>query len=149
MIEYGREEHKSEVERYLQRRFGGGDWALRLPRGSGHETYVAEGDGRTLFVKLGAEIKRGVAMGAAGLSPGVVDAGELDDGTVVLVQEWVEGRHPQRGDYQEQLEDVARIIGEMHRNEEVKGALPRVASEGFAEAGLRALGQVRSRWEGV
>ncbi len=149
MVGFSRELHRGEVERYLRRRFGGVNRALLLPRGSGNETYVAESDGRKLFVKLGTEVGRAVAMADAGIGPPVLDVGRLEDGTVIVVQSWVEGRHPGRADYERRLEAVARTIGKMHRDAGVRGALPVVAAEGFAAAGLRAVGRVRARWEGV
>lgn len=142
-----REEYKGAIENYLRNRFGDEGWTLELPRGSGRETYAAVGTGRKLFVKLGVEVERVQALAKAGISPEVVDIGELADGTIVLVQEWVDGRHPQRGDYRERLEDVAGLVGRMHRSPEVMGALSKAPSEDFAGAGLRAVADVRKRWE--
>jgi thiamine kinase-like enzyme len=149
MIESGRQQHRDEVESYLRGKFGGGKWTLTLPRGSGRETYAAWGAEDRLFVKLNTDVVRAVAMAEAGISPAVVDVGKLEDSTVIVVQEWVEGRYPGRIDYEQRLEPVASTISEMHMNEGVRATLPAVSSNSFSGAGLRAVGRVRERWEGV
>ena len=118
-----RSQHGREVEAFLRRAFGG-EWTLTLPHGSGHETYFAHDGSRALFVKLGAAIEHVEAMARLGLTPDVLEADCTEDGTAILVQQYVEGRNPGRSDYRQRLEQVANVLREMHNSEEVKATLP-------------------------
>jgi thiamine kinase-like enzyme len=122
---------------------------LTLPRGSGHETYIAQSGDRRLFVKLDAQIGRTLAMSEAGLTPPLLATGVLQDGSTILIQPFIEGHHPGREDYRQRLDDVARIVREMHRNPEVLASLPPSPSDDYASAGMRALDRVRARWAHV
>ena len=119
-----RRRHESEVKAFLRERFGIAGWAFALPRGSGHETYVARGGGQVLFVKVGAPVERTVAMSRVALTPPVLQTGRLADGSAIVVQPFLEGHHPGRSEYRERLEEIARIIWDMHRNSEVQATLP-------------------------
>ena len=143
-----RSQHSVEVEAFLRRAFGG-EWTLTLPHGNGHETYFAHDGSRALFVKLGAAVERVQAMARLGLTPEVVEADCTEDGTAILVQQYVEGRNPGRSDYRQRLEQVAHMIREMHHSEDVKATLPGVPFDDYAPSGLRVLEAVRARWEGV
>jgi aminoglycoside phosphotransferase (APT) family kinase protein len=143
-----RSKHSKEVEAFLKRAFGG-DWVLSLPRGTGHETYIAHNGSRTLFVKLGASIERVLAMAALGLTPDVLEVGHAAEGTTILVQLYIEGRNPTRQDYRGRLEQVAGVIREMHNSAEVKASLPATQSDDYARTGLHVLSDVRLRWEAV
>jgi thiamine kinase-like enzyme len=145
-----RNEHEREVGAFLRRELRG-KWRLTLPGGTGHETYFAhrEDGGRKLFIKLGTPVERVEAIARLRLTPVVVRAGRMEDGTTMLVQEYVEGRNPERADYQRDLQQVAAVIRAMHNSEDVRATLPGVVLDGYAEAGLRALASVRARWEGV
>ncbi|HST03584.1 MAG TPA: aminoglycoside phosphotransferase family protein [Chloroflexia bacterium] len=146
MIE--RNQHSREVEAFLRRAFGA-EWKLSLPQGSGHETYFASDGSRSLFVKLGAAIERVQAMARLGLTPDVLEVDHLEDGTSILVQQYVEGRNPGRSDYRQRLEQVANAIREMHNSEDVRATLPDYPPNDYAQTGLRALAAVRARWDEV
>ncbi len=141
--------HEVEVGACLERTSGTLGWSLALPRGSGQETYVAYDGERRWFIKVGADVGRVLAMSEVGLCPPVVGVEALEDRSVVVVQEFIDGKHPDRLDYRERLENVARIVGEMHRAPGVLGVLLPVVPEGYAEAGIRAVGRVQARWEQV
>ena len=145
-----RDEHALEVGEFLKRDFGGG-WTLSLPSGTGHETYFAESEdgSRALFVRLGAAVERVEAMARLGLTPEVLKADRMEDGTTLLVQQYVDGRKPERPDYRQHLEQVANMIREMHNSEELKVTLPGAPLDDYAQAGLHVLEAVRARWEGV
>jgi thiamine kinase-like enzyme len=88
-------------------------------------------------------------MARLGLTPDLLEVDRMEDGTSILVQQYVEGRNPGRSDYRQRLEQVANMIREMHNSEDVKAALPDYQSNDYAQAGLRALAAVRARWEWV
>lgn len=141
-----RRRHLREVVGIVQEAFGTRDWTYALPSGSGHETYIFHSEEQALFVKVGAQTPRVRAMAEAGLTPPVLVEEELEDGLGLLVQPLVEGRKPSPQDLNEHLEQAAEVVGRMHGDETVQGALPGVAWESYREAGERALARLRERW---
>jgi len=142
-----RREHQQEVYGFLQKHFSIHDWDYSLPPGTGMETYFAQGNGRGYFIKVGANVERYLAMAETGLTPPVLVYGRLESGLSILVQPFITGRKPSRMDYRNQLEKVAALIHKMHQNPQVKGTLHVESSNLNKDAGLRALDQLREKWE--
>jgi thiamine kinase-like enzyme len=143
-----RQKHQKEVRTFLQKYFSSSAWEFSLPGGSGNETYIARGDDHAYFVKLGAQAARYQAMASIGLTPPLLAAGLLEDGTSIIVQPYVAGRTPARSDYHTHLEQFATAIDQAHHSPEVTRALPKVSSDLFRVAGLKELARIRERWEG-
>ena len=61
--------HQQEVRTFLQNHFLIRRWQFALPEGSGNETYFAQGNERTYFVKLGVQIEKYQAMASLGITP--------------------------------------------------------------------------------
>jgi hypothetical protein len=139
--------YRQEVLAFLQRAFGVEKWDFTLPPGTGSETYLAHGGERSYFVNLGGYPERTIAMSEAGLSPPVLATDYLEDGTSILVQAYVEGRTPRRGDYHAHLEQVAALIRKMHHDPNVRKALPASRSDLYSDVGRDAVADVRRRWE--
>ncbi len=142
-----RQQHQQDVEAFLQTTFSVFDWAFSAPHGSGSETYFAHGAGRSYFVKLGAHLERTLAVARIGLTPEVLAAGQLEDGTSILVQPVIAGRKPGPKDFQTQLEQAATIVGRLHDDPGIKQTLAQTASDLYRAAGLRMLAHLRRRWE--
>src|SRR5947209_5259185 len=101
--------HQGEIIAWLDRHFGPA-WTLRLPPGSGHETYIAERGDARYFVKVGAAVARAQAMAAAGLGPPGRAAGTLADGVPLLVQPYLAARTPRPADFQAHWAPVATVV---------------------------------------
>jgi hypothetical protein len=144
---WNKQQHQQDVEAFLQTTFSVFDWTFSLPHGSGGETYFAQSDGRSYFVKLGAHLERTLAVARVGLTPEVLAAGQLEDGTSILVQPVIAGRKPGPKDFQERLEQAATIVGRLHHDPGIKQTLAQTASDLYSAAGLRMLAQLRRRWE--
>jgi len=142
-----RQQHLSEVQTFLQKQFSSQHWEFAFPHGSGNETYFAQGNERTYFVKLGAQLEKYQAMASIGLTPQVLAVGSLEDGTPVVVQPAIAGRKPSRKDYHSHLEQIATTIHQMHHSLEVQRVLPEVASALYFDVGLKSLISIRQRWE--
>ena len=142
-----RQQHQHEVSAFLQERLSIPDWKFSYPHGWGKESYFAKGGGKKYFVKVGVEVERYRAMAEIGVTPPVVLHGHLESGSSVLVQAFVTGRNPSRAHYRERMQDVARVIREMHFNPLSRVVLPAAPTETFREAGLRALERLRQKWE--
>src|SRR5437762_2961537 len=111
-----RQGHRGEVIAFLDATFGRQEWRLGQPPGTGQETYVARADGTAWFVKLGTPVARVRAAAVVGLTPPVRGEGTLADGTPVLVQPYVEGRHPRPADFQAQAAQVAARVHTLHHD---------------------------------
>ncbi len=142
-----RQDHQQEVFCFLREHFSIHDWRFSLPRGSGVESYFAEGNGQSYFVKLGVPVERYLTMAEIGLTPPVLVNGQLDNGLSVIVQPSIAGRTPSRLDYHNQLTGVAECIRKMHFSQDAKQILPRASSNLYRNAGLVALDRLRQKWE--
>ena len=142
------QEHQQEVLRFLQAQLSGNDWKFSLPHGSGMESYFAQGNGQSYFVKVGVQVERYVAMAEIGFAPPVLVYGQLDNGLSIIVQPFIAGRRPSRLDYRNQLMEVAGLIHKMHPHPRIKKVLQALSSNFYKDAGLRALDRLRQKWEG-
>jgi thiamine kinase-like enzyme len=142
-----RNSHMSEVFAFLCENFPGKEWKISLPQhGSGQESFFAETDELAFFVKLGVQVERYRVMFELGLSPRLVTTGSLADGTNLIIQERVIGRHPSRTDFHSHLAQFAQAIGKIHRCEKLKAVLPQKSSAHYRDAGLDTLSHIEDRW---
>jgi thiamine kinase-like enzyme len=139
--------HFQEVKTFLQQYFGCLSWEFTYPRGTGNETYFARGNEKAYFVKLGVPTEKYLAMASIGLTPQVLAAGSLEDGTSIIVQPYITGRYPSRQDYREHLDQFAAIIRQVHHSPELTSILPKVSSDLCSMAGLEVLASLQKRWE--
>ena len=142
-----RQEHQEEVHRFLQKYLSIKEWSFSLPRGSGMESYFAQGNGQSYFVKVGVQVERYLAMAEINLTPYVAAHGHLNDGLSVMVQPFLAGRTPNRQDYRNHLMEVAGRVRKMHLSPHIREILPSVPSDLYKDAGLRALNQLRQKWK--
>ncbi len=142
-----RREHQGEVDDFLQKHLSIYDWKFSLPHGYGKESYFAHGFKRSYFVKVGVQVERYLVMAEIGLTPPVILYGQLEGGLPVIVQSFVKGQAPSRSEYRERLTEVAEIIQTMHTSPRLKGILRTTPSNSYQDAGLRALGRLRQKWE--
>jgi len=145
-----RSRHRSEVISFLRRHVRDQDWVIsHPPYGTGNETYYAESSEQAYFVKLGAETDRYWVMAELGLSPQVITTGQLEDGTSILVQQRVDGKHPSRKDFQRHLRKFAESIQKTHQSAILKQILPARSSTLYKDVGLEILEEVEQRWKKV
>jgi len=143
-----RQQHQQEVQAFLQKHFSSRYWKFTLPlKGSGNETYFAHSDEHTYFVKLGAQTTKYQAIASIGLTPQVLAAGSLRDGTSIIVQPYITGKNPSRRDYHAHLEQFATAISKVHHSAEVKRVLPKASSNFYSIAGLESLVHIQQKWE--
>ena len=143
---HNRRQHQQQVEAFLQQSLGIRDWTFTLPGGSGNETNFAHSNTGTYFVKVGAYVERSIAMSDAGLTPPVIASGNLQDGSTVMVQPLISGHPPSPKDYQQNIEQIAVLVGKMHHDLRLTEILPRPTSDLHREGALRALAYVQQQW---
>src|SRR5262245_60707686 len=99
MVMENRQQHKQEVQIFLQQHFPNQSWDFALPSGSGNEKYFARCNEQSYFVKLGVQATRYQVVASMGLTPQVLMTGSLRDGTPIIVQPQIVGKSPSRRDY--------------------------------------------------
>lgn len=142
-----RQEHKQEVLAFLQKNLSIDSWEFSFPHGTGMETYVVQGNGRSYFVKVGAPAERYLAMAEIGLTPPVLVYGQLQSGFSIVVQPFIAGRMPSRRDYRDKLKEVAGLIQKMHHHPQVREIVQQEHSHSHKDAGVKALNHLRQKWE--
>ncbi len=142
-----REQHTSDVLAFLRHKFPGRDWALSLPsHGTGHESYFAKSGMGEYFIKLGVAPERYRILASLRVTPRMVAAGALVDGTSLVIQDKISGHLPTGQDFQNRLDQFAGIIHAVHHHEALKGILPQTPSDLFRLTGLDAFTQLEQRW---
>jgi hypothetical protein len=144
-----KQQHQKEVQAFLQKQFSTQVWEFSLPGGSGNETYFSHSLEKACFIKLGSPIAVYHALDVIGLTPKVLAAGFLEDGTSILVQPHVVGRKPSRRDYRDRLDQFAKAINKMHHSPEIKRVLPPISSEQYSVIGQNEMIYIQTRWERV
>jgi len=146
--EYSRDYHGIEVISFLKKNVSNQSWKISLPPyGTGNETYFAQSNGQSLFIKLGAKTDRYQVMSNLGLSPKIIALGYLEDGTSILVQQRVNGKNPSRRDFHLHLKKFAESIKKTHHCDDLKRILPERSSYLYKDVGLEILGEVEQRWK--
>ncbi|MCL4264687.1 MAG: phosphotransferase [Anaerolineae bacterium] len=142
-----RHQHRQEVLTFLQNRVSAHHWELTLPSsGRGHETYIAQANADTYFIKLGAQVSYYQVLASLDLSPAVLMTNYLADGVSILVQPFIKGKHPSWRDFHQYLEKIAAIINKVHHNPTIKKVLPVVPSEQYKDVGMAKLTCLRQKW---
>ena len=138
--------YQQEVLAFLQKHLSLYDWKFTSPHGWGKESYFIHGFKRTYFVKVGVEVERYLVMAEIGLTPSIILHGQLENGSSVIVQQFVDGRNPSRADYRERLTEVAEIIRTLQNDQRVREMLGETSSNFYKDAGLLALDRLRHKW---
>jgi len=147
-IEYSRNHHRKEVISYLKRNVHNQKWEISLPPyGTGNESYFAQSNGQSYFIKLGANTDRYQVMSNLGLSPQIIALGDLEDGISILVQQRVNGEKPSRKDFHFHLKKFAESIKKTQHCEDLKQILLKRSSHCYKDVGLEILGEVERRWK--
>jgi hypothetical protein len=143
-----RHQHREEVIAFLRDHLTGDRWELTLPpSGRGQETYIAQSNGDSYFIKLGAHLPRYQVMASLDLTPAVIVSGHLADGTSVLVQPYIQGRNPSWHDFRHFLPRIAAVVNKTHGSPALRSILPIALSETYRDVGLAAARRVQRKWE--
>ncbi len=138
--------HQLEIERFLKENISNLHWEFTHPQGHGNETYIVCGGRESLFIKLGSPISRYKSLASIGLAPTIIKDGTLEDGTTIMVQEFISGRTPTRHDYRNHIEDFANAINKIHHCDEIKKTLPKPENDQFSTIGTSVLNDIDKRW---
>jgi len=139
--------HRQAVESFLKHHFQCDHWDFSHPGGQGKETYFAKSVNEDVFVKIGSQVARYQAITSTGLIPPILTNGILDDGSSVMVQQWIQGRAPTRHDFRMHLNKFATSIQKIHHCSEIREILPPAFSDQFSIIGLQVLEDIQTRWK--
>jgi thiamine kinase-like enzyme len=142
-----RQQHQQDVQIFLQEHFSNQSWELTLPNGTGNETYFAQSNEHIYFVKLGVQTTTYQVVASIGLTPEVLAADFLADGTSIIIQPYIFGKRPSQRDFHSRLEQLASAIKQIHHNVEVNQILPKVSSESYRLAALESLAHLQQKWD--
>jgi thiamine kinase-like enzyme len=141
-------QHREEVLVFLRDHLTGHRWTLALPSsGRGQETYIAQSNGDSYFIKLGAHLPRYQVMASLDLTPAMIVSGYLADGTSILVQPYIEGRNPSWQDFRQFLPRIAASVNKTHGSQALRSILPTALSEAYKDVGLAAVRRIQQKWE--
>lgn len=141
-------QYQQAVLAFLQSHVGRWRWQVEIaPAGRGHETYIAQGNGKSYFIKLGAYLAPYQALAGLGVTPPVITMGHLDNGVSILVQAFIQGRTPTWSDFQRNIGAIATIVRQVHHNCDLQRALPGRVSEQYQDVGLTDLALLQQRWQ--
>lgn len=138
--------HQAAVKTFMTDHFSRKYWEFTLPSGHGNETYFVKSEEDKFFVKLGSRADIYHAIADLGLTPPILTAGYLEDGTSIIVQKFIEGRMPGRLDFRLHLKDFAVAIKKIHQCLEVRKTLPVVETDRFNIIGIQVLDHIQSKW---
>lgn len=104
------------VRTLIQNTLGGDGWTVRRPeQGWSRTSFIAEHKARRVFVKFEAPTVVLRRLAAIGVAPAILADGEFQ-GVPYVVQEYVEGSHPDHGWFADHREDVVRLLRAVHQD---------------------------------
>jgi len=110
--------------------FGPGDWAIEKPQnGRRKECYIASSRNRKVFVKFDVPIKSLQRLSDAGFAPRVLASGSYQ-GVPYVIQEFLDGVHPDRDWIVAHVGEVANLMKAYHEDAQLTEIL---AEEGSLE----------------
>lgn len=104
------------VQSIIQSTLGGDGWTVRRPeQGWSGTSFIAEHSAQRVFVKFEAPIGVLRRLADIGVAPAVLVDGEFR-GVPYVVQEFIEGTHPDHGWFANHVDDVIRLLQAVHRD---------------------------------
>lgn len=107
------------IEKILSSLFPGDKWHLFRPEmGKSKESYFAERPGEKVFIKF--DVDPGVLdiLSDMGIAPKVIAHGE-DSGRKYIIQEFLDGFHPEQKWFDNHIGEIAEMMSRYHENEEL------------------------------
>lgn len=109
----------SEIEFILRKETGISGWQISKPeQGLSKETYIAKSDKRIVFVKFDVNIPPLKRLSKLGLTPKVIATGVVHNENFVI-QEFIEGIHPNRLWFESHIAQLARFIKIYHYDKQL------------------------------
>jgi len=111
-----------EARNTLERDLHETGWDIRKPDAGNHDAFVAKHGEYNVFLKYDVNASVLDRLAALDVTPAVLGSGAVH-GRSYVIQEYVEGSHPEREWFSQNLPDLARFIKTYHTDEELRGLL--------------------------
>lgn len=102
-----------EVAALTERELGGTGWTVRRAGGGSKHSYLVNRGRTTIFVKLDVEAEPLRRLAELGVAPPLIASGRFS-GRPFVLQEYVDGRHPDRTWFSTHLDDLAAFVRRYH-----------------------------------
>lgn len=112
----------NEIVALLRNHLGGKRWSVQRTKGRSKESYVARSEGTAAFLKLDINLPPLLRLADLGVAPSVLGSGTFQ-GRPYAVQEYIDGRHPDRQWFADHLADVAAFAHRYHDDPILKNLL--------------------------
>lgn len=118
-----------EINAILSTHFGEQGWEISKPKdGSQKESFIAQGQGRDLFIKFDVDPQPVKRLGEIGIAPPWLGSG-THNGRRFSIQQYIGGGYPRRQWLQQHLESLGRFFGRYHGDQQLRALLPKPSSE--------------------
>ncbi len=91
------------------------NWRVKKKIGITSEAFIVHGQDRSLFIKLDVQTDLIRRLGDLDLIPPIIQLGEFE-GTSYVIQDYIEGVHPDQGWIENHLTELAKIIKTYHHD---------------------------------
>lgn len=108
--------HEGFINRLLSTILTEEDWRVKQKIGITSEAFVVHGQDRSLFIKLDVQTDLIKRLGELDLIPPIIQLGEFES-TSYVIQDFVEGVHPDQAWIENHLTELAHIIKKYHHDQ--------------------------------
>lgn len=123
----------------------GKEWEITPAGGATGDAYIAEYEGRKLFLKRNSSPFLAV-LSAEGIVPKLVWTKRMENGDVITAQQWLDGRELKPHDMGS--EQVANLLGKIHRSQDLVEMLKRLGKAPLLPgAMMKKLRPIVAKWE--
>lgn len=107
------------VKKYLPE----GQWTINKSSiGASEQAYIADNGKKKLFIKFGVNIPALKRLSDLGVTPKVVSSG-TEEGNHFVIQEFIEGKKPNKDWFEQNIKDLAKFIKTYHQDKDLKDIL--------------------------
>jgi thiamine kinase-like enzyme len=122
----------NSINEILQSAFSLEDWVILRPeRGLRKECYIAKNKMLNVFVKFDVPVENLKRLGEIAVSPKLLSSGVLN-GTPYIIQEYVNGQHPDRLWLRANIPLVAQVVNRYHKDPQLGMQLKKSLSVDYA-----------------
>lgn len=111
------------IEQVLNNHFSPTDWKVyKTKKGKSKESFIAESNDRKVFIKLDVSTMALDILSNLGIAPKVLASGEYS-GRSYIIQEFIQGVHPDSDWINSHLQKIGTLIQKYHSNTKLKDTL--------------------------
>lgn len=110
-----------------------GKWTINKSSiGASEQAYIADSGKEKLFIKFGVNIHALKRLSDLGVTPKVVSSG-IEGGNQFVVQEFIEGKKPNKDWFEQNIKELAKFIKTYHQDKDLKDILAKDEKHSYEE----------------